>query len=242
MPRKVKRKMVRRPKRRVFKSRIPRSMSRKVHLVHTKATLAGLYAKLNNASSRALLGSVNNSILQNNAYGINFALGDIGSSTGGFSQAFQMFRLNCVVVKFTPTFNVNQIAVVSSTPSNGLSNTQDWYTLTSPDASTQDGIISGFSNAVGSINAFEKCKTRTWNKTQRVKVFPKMQNAVLQVNGSSTIQAVAATKNSWLLSCYQNPVVHYGLTVVFPQLGATYTAFNYWDVTCVYYLSCKGIY
>jgi hypothetical protein len=217
---------------------VPRSMSRKLHTVRYSQMVPFFYARIN-SGTRALNTYMQNNIGNATAYYLSFTLGDAATSSGvanPFWSAFQMYKLHCVVVVATPNFTVNQIAPVTGFATS-LNNTQDNYSLVSPDPSTHTNIGSSSNPAV--VTQYEGVSRHKWNAVITRKVYPKFALPILNQNGFIGTQATVCQKTPWSLS--SNIAEMSGVSFIFPGLAATNTSTNYWDVTLKLYFRARGL-
>jgi len=208
-----------------------------------KCQLPGALAIANTGgyATRTLYAYCNNATVVNNSYGFQFSMSDLSTSVYPILLAAQMFRINAVGIRFTPNFTMNQIAPVTGIATS-LNNTQDWYSLVSPDFTTQYNIrASIFTNAVSAICSYNGVKRHQWNKSVFIKSYCRSCLCIGLGDQTSGNINVPNTKKIWLPAANAT-ALHYGITVVFPGLSAANTSQNFWDMTSYYYLSLKGLY
>lgn len=139
---------------------------------------------------------------------------------------FQEYRINCVVVKFYPTYNTTDVLDNMQTPPRFMpifGYAIDYNDATTPSSTT---ILSGYDNY----------KETRFNKPIKIKIWVASAPMMYQSAGST---GYAVKKRQWIASIDYD-TKHYGL-----KFGIFAGGFNQkitWSWRVKYYLSFRGIY
>jgi hypothetical protein len=222
------------------RARIPRKMPGKTTVVNYTQMLPYGMAQ-NGTFARALYSTISNSsgLVNSNAFSFTFSIADCVSSSGlanPFYMAFQMYKLVAATVILTPNFTVNQIAPVTGI-STSQNNTGDWFSLTTPDASTHQKIAITASPMI--ITQLMGVKRHKWNKSAALRCRPRAILGITNALGTSSTTACIGPQ-PWLQDP-TNSILQYGITVVLPALALANTSVNYWEVAVRYSFKGKGL-
>lgn len=141
-----------------------------------------------------------------------------------FTELFDEYRINCVVVTFSPVATENQLEASSSTTTN---TPRLCWAIDYSDAQ--------FPATVDDIKEYENCRDTLFNKQVQIKIFPKVQIAAYR---SLTTTAYIPKGKQWI-NCAYPDCLHYGLKFAIYGFAAN-QSFPY-TVQAKYYLSFKNV-
>lgn len=197
------------------RTRIRRGSSRYVHVARTSQANTVVYSS---AGGSVYLAS------------FEFKLNNMLNYTD-FTNLFQEYRLNCVVVKFTPQWTTNDISNMTANTTTGSSvytSPGMVFALDYNDASTPSSL--------NDLHEFSNSKDLPFNRAVKIKIWPACSPGVY----ISAVSAGYAVKRKLWLRSANSDIPHYGLKYGIYNIAA---GVNYrWNYIIKYYVSFRQMF
>lgn len=151
-----------------------------------------------------------------------FQLSDLDNSSE-FTSLYDLYKIKCVVLKFIPMFNSNDMNAQSSAYAVPPIHSVIDYTDTTPLATVADALQYSTHRMTRGLAIHTR------------KVYPKQVTYSLD----DSVSTLASVKTGWIRA--ESPGIdHLGVKLFIPNTGATATTSVY-QVFATYYLQCKNI-
>lgn len=157
--------------------------------------------------------------------GLEFQLASVLNYTE-FTSLFQEYRINCVVVKFTPTWDTNDIG--NQTIATPVRMPVIGWAIDYNDAATPSSI--------DTISEFANYKETMFNKPIKIKIWPAVAPTLYANN---LLVGYGVKRRQWIRSA-NSDVKHYGLK--FMVYNITPNLKYAWNYKIKYYLSFRQMY
>lgn len=160
-------------------------------------------------------------------YGIEFKLSDV-PQFGTFSNVWDQYRINKVVVKFIPMANVNQTGSAFTANPGVMATVIDY---------DNGGVAL---TALDQYEQYPNCKiVPAVRMSPHTRIITPHINIGTQNQGGA-ILAATNTKKQWI-DCAQPNIAHHGLKVYIDAYASAGSA-QTWQVFATYYLSFKNVF